>query len=131
MDSLMQPVLDFDDNDEEEDIRYKERLSKENAEGKEGQSSEYSIEKYFSNGDVDRGHKGPEVFSKRNTRVRRYSGDQDDPNTGFGYNAGQVDSDEDELERGGDPLSLEELDGWMNEINQKRTHEDDIIEVPP
>ena len=27
------------------------------------------------------------------------------------------DDDDDELERGGDPLSLEELDGWMNEIN--------------
>ena len=48
-------------------------------------SGAYNIEKYFSNGDVDRGHTKSgqtDLFGKRNTRVgrhRRYSDDQDDP----------------------------------------------------
>ena len=57
--------------------------------------------------------------------MRRYSSDEDDENTGFGIKRGQIDSDEDDddLDRGGDPLSLEELDGWMNQINMKQAAE--------
>ena len=33
-------------------------------------------------------------------------------------------SDEDDFDRGGDPLSLEELDGWMNQINSKASAQD-------
>ena len=32
-----------------------------------------------------------------------------------------VDDEDDELDRGGDPLSLEELDGWMTSINDSAT----------
>jgi len=54
------------------------------------------MSKYFSNGEgtIDRGHlsqavnKAQEVFTKRHGagRMRRYSGDEDDENTGFGIN---------------------------------------------
>ena len=62
--------------------------------------------------------------------MRRYSDDADDHLGKFGDSsdnyrinrrAAANDSDEDEdLARGGDdPLSLEELDGWMNQINSR------------
>lgn len=70
MDRLLQPILDFDDNDEEGDSVENSNLLKptldsktndpedektgnENNEGAE----QYSMDKYFSNGDIDRGHK--------------------------------------------------------------------------
>jgi len=31
------------------------------------------------------------------------------------------DEDDDDLDRGGDPLSLEELDGWIKQINMKQS----------
>ena len=99
------------------------------------------MSKYFSNGEsqIDRGHKANAIFSKRNgnangfSRRRRYSGDENDENTGFGVNKGQVDSDEedDDFERGGDPLSLEELDGWIKQINMKQSVEAQSTNNPP
>ena len=66
------------------------------------------------------------VFSKRHGKSgkpRRYSDDdnEDDDDAGYGGHRGRTnnsDSDDDELDRNGDPLSLEELDGWMNQINK-------------
>jgi len=72
---------------------------------------------------VDRGHQASAVFSKRHNaagKARRYGGgsgddlDEDEERRG-GLNS----SDDDDLDRAGDPLSLEELDGWMNQINGK------------
>jgi len=57
MDSLMKPCLDYDDNDEEEmDIGdlLRPKLSGKDDED-EDEPLQYNIEKYFSNGDVDRG----------------------------------------------------------------------------
>ena len=89
------------------------------------------MEKYFSNGDIDRGH----IKSKGNKgKGRRYGSDDDDDEYGamdagmdedeVGYarlnkrkntNKARVDSDDDDdLNRGDEePFSLEELDGWM------------------
>ena len=39
----------------------------------------------------------------------------------------QQDSDDD-FDRDGDPLSLQELDGWMNQVNQKNELQDDELE---
>lgn len=128
----MKPVLDWNDDDEDDDDDFEGTL-KSKADGGEngGSGAQYSMEKYFSNGDVDRGHKASDNFGRRNGRARRYSGDNNDPNTGGGFTGYDDDerdsSDEDELERGGgDLLGLEELDGWMNEINSKRVSGEDF-----
>lgn len=131
MDQLMKPCLDFDDDDEEDDELLEDDQGGVLHGGNSGlkpkltiSENDDNLEKYFSNGDVDRGHienkdessnEHKAVFSKRNGRnqptgrVKRYNNsDQDD----------DFDDDEDdELERGGDPLSLDELNGWMNQIN--------------
>lgn len=143
MDRLMQPCLDYDDDDEadEQDIggllrptlgAAKNALA---ADDGEGNGQQYDIEKYFSNGDVDRsGSNMQDVYGRRAGsgagRMRRYSDDNDDPIGASTVNPKEnsvkyqrikpesFSSDEeedDELERGSDdPLSLEELDGWMN-----------------
>jgi len=68
--------------------------------------------------------------------MRRYSDDAEDRLGGMEAGAEQhrilrrhsTDSDEDELARGSDdPLSLEELDGWMSQINQFA--KDDSVEI--
>ena len=76
------------------------------------------------------------MFSKRNGKagvVRRYNSEEDDDeededdgdtygrknNKAMQDNFMDDDFDDDEFERDGDPLSLDELDGWMNEINRK------------
>ena len=95
------------------------------------------MEKYFSNGDIDRGH----IKSKANKgKGRRYGSDDDDDDYGAmndgmeddeeGYanrnkakknNKARFDSDDDDdINRGDEePFSLEELDGWMNKINKE------------
>ena len=144
MDQLMKPCLDFDDDDDEEESGgaalqgLKPKLD--NGDAKEPPQQEYNISKYFSNGDVDRGHIGTDnttalssqtVFSKRNGKagmVTRYNNEDDDEDDGDTYGRKNIkalqdnymdddDDDDDELERGGDPLSLDDLDGWMNQIN--------------
>ena len=67
------------------------------------------------------------MFSKRNGKagvVKRYNSEEDeDEDEGDTYGRKNnkdnfMDDDEnDEFERDGDPLSLDELEGWMNEIN--------------
>ena len=94
------------------------------------------MEKYFSNGDIDRGHKK----SKANkNKGRRYGSDDDDDDYGAmnegmddedeGYvdrrnkkktNKAHYSDDDDDINRGDDePFSLEDLDGWMNKINRE------------
>ena len=69
----------------------------------------YCLEKYFSNGDITRDNKPRknDVYNRK-----RYQGGSSDDELE------QEDSDED-FEREGDPLSLAELDGWMNQVNKK------------
>ena len=147
MDQLMKPCLDFDDDDDEDESGgaalqgLKPKLN--NGDAKEPPQQEYNISKYFSNGDVDRGHIGTDnttalsssqtVFSKRNGKagmVTRYNNEDDDDDEDDGDTYGRKnikalqdnymdddEDDDDELERGGDPLSIDDLDGWMNQIN--------------
>jgi len=59
MDELMKPCLDYDDNDDEDELGglLQPTLdSKKDTGDQEEESGQYNIEKYFSNGDVDRGH---------------------------------------------------------------------------
>ena len=74
----MKPVLDFDDDDEEEGNSLSAALGA--CDTGDGETGQYSMEKYFSNGDADR-VKAPDAFNRRNARARRYSGDEHDPNT--------------------------------------------------
>ena len=138
MDQLMKPCLDFDDDDEEEESGSRPIMKglkpKLDSNGeKESLDQNYNISNYNSNGDVDRGHKqsaahsSQTVFSKRNGKagvVKRYNSEEDeDEDEGDTYGRKNnkdnfMDDDEnDEFERDGDPLSLDELEGWMNEIN--------------
>ena len=112
----MKPCLDFDDddNDEEDGGLALDGLKP---------TLDDNIEKYFSNGDVDRGHTQA-VFSKRHGKagggmVRRYSSDDDEDeeqddtygrNKRASHNIGGSDSDNDDdtYEREGEPLSLDE-----------------------
>ena len=106
----------------------------------------FNISNYNSNGDVDRGHIGTteqtavllssqNEYSKRNGKSgvgRRYNNfeDDEDEEDGDGYRRGNIkaamkdnfmdDEEENELERGGGPLSLDELDGWMNDSNETK-----------
>ena len=125
MDQLLQPCLDYDDNDEENSVGLlKPKLGNKadkDEEEEEEEPEQYNIEKYFSNGDVNHTDRIQAVFSKRHGKSgkpRRYGDDDDeDEDDNYGGRRGQQansDSDDDELDRGGDPLSLEELDGWMN-----------------
>ena len=149
IDELMkQPCLEFDEGDEDFDplTLLKPRINNylqdddddtgpDKNDGEEQQ--EYSMEKYFSNGDIDRGH----IKSKANKgKGRRYGSDDDDDDYGAmndgmdddeeGYanrnkakknNKARFDSDDDDdINRGDEePFSLEELDGWMNKINKE------------
>ena len=140
MDNLMKPCLDFDDNDEESGdavsrlrptLHFNLGAKKVDGEEDTEQPEQYIMSKYFSNGEsqIDRGHKAKAIFSKRKgnasgySRKRRYSGDEGDVNTGLGIDKGFDDSDEedDDLDRESDPLSLEELDGWIKQINMKQS----------
>ena len=77
MDRLMKPCLDYDDNDEEDEQDIggllrptlgaaKNALAADDEENGGG-NVQYDIEKYFSNGDVDRtgGSNIQDVFSRR------------------------------------------------------------------
>lgn len=76
------------------------------------------MEKYFSNGDITRSNK-PRKKDAYNSK--RYQGGSSDDEME------QQDSDDD-FDRDGDPLSLQELDGWMNQVNQKNELQDDELE---
>ena len=139
MDQLMKPCLDFDDNDEEDmgddsgvELNGLRPTLDKNQDVEE--QPQYDIEKYFSNENVDKPRRQTPlptqaVFSQRNGKVggvgRRYSSsseEEDDLNGGYGksssHNDESDDEDDDEFARqDDDPLSLDELDGWMNQIN--------------
>lgn len=194
MDQLMKPCLDFSDDEDEEgegnDHQVSDSLTlnglkpklsgagddnEDSLQESQEQAPQYSIEKYFSNGDVDRGHKSEAkpVFSKRQSGskrgviVKRYSGSDDDDEeverseddedaevaekgdkSGDRYGAadadeaadwmaynnrskvssagggvargyGKSDDSDNDLDRDGDPLTLDELDDWMNEMKHK------------
>ena len=79
--------------------------------GSKEEQPQYSLEKYFSNGDItrDRRSRRPAPADRR-----RYGGGSSDEELD------KEDSDEElDFERDGNPLSLEELDGWMNQVNKK------------
>ena len=146
---MKQPCLEFDEGDEDFDPlslipmkprinKYLEGLNDEPEPNKDDgeEQQEYSMEKYFSNGDIDRGH----MKSKANkNKGRRYGSDDDDDDYGAmnegmdeedeGYvdrrnkkktNKAHYSDDDDDINRGDDePFSLEDLDGWMNKINKE------------
>ena len=140
--------MEFDEGDEDFDPltllkprinKYLQDLDDDTGPDKDAgaEQQEYSMEKYFSNGDIDRGH----IKSKANkAKGRRYGSDDDDDDYGAmnegvddeeeGYadrnkgkknNKARFDSDDDDdINRGDEePFSLEELDGWMNKINKE------------
>ena len=74
------------------------------------------MEKYFSNGDITRSNK-----PRKKDAYKRYQGGSSDDEME------QQDSDDD-FDRDGDPLSLQELDGWMNQVNQKNELLDEELE---
>lgn len=142
MDELMKPCLDYDDNENEEDLGLLLAPTLAALKDPNDDPVEYGIEKYFSNGDIDRGAGASAVFGKRvgkRSNMRRYSDDADDLIGGVGpgtdhyriVRRDSTDSDEEEFARGGDePLSLEELDGWMSSIN-KYAKDDSVEIIPP
>jgi len=81
MDELMKPCLDYDDDGEEDDLGLLLGPTLAAEKDPKDDPVDYGIEKYFSNGDVDRGGSGSAVFSKRvgkRSNMRRYSDDADD-----------------------------------------------------
>ena len=112
LDNLMLPCLDFDDDDKEDqqDSLFGHLEAKPEAEDKGDDEPEtYNLAKLNSIGQSSR-PKGIGV-------VRRYSEDDDEEEEVVQKPINDSDSDDDDLDRGGDSLSLQELDGWMNEIN--------------
>ena len=74
----------------------------------DGQTQEqpkYCLEKYFSNGDIQRQNKPRKIDVYNKKRYQGNSSDEDEM---------ERDESDEDFDRDGNPLSLEELDGWMN-----------------
>ena len=130
MDRLIQPCIDDDDEeeggkkkgsqlpwmvpsyDDDTDDIFRDEDDGEMVldENSKEEQPQYSLEKYFSNGDITRENRRRPAPADR----RRYGGGSSDEELD------KADSDDElDLERDGNPLSLEELDGWMNQVNKK------------
>ena len=145
MDSLMQMSLEYaGNNDDEDDQKNKEADDDQIDTSDLFKSLEYRREKVQKGGSNPLDVYSARIRATNNTSTaannRRYQGNRgygdssneqncNDDDGGFQSNNGYSrdarrnedddDDDDDELDRGGDPLSLEELDGWMNQINNQ------------
>ena len=135
MDSLMQMSLEYaGNNEDEEDQKNKEADDDQIDTSDLFKSLEYRQEKVQKDSTVDvysariRATNNSSAANNRRYQGNRGYGDSQTNNDvdsfqANGYsrdarrNEEDDDEDDDELDRGGDPLSLEELDGWMNQIN--------------
>ena len=123
MDELLRPQLDFDDNDEEEADNPWSASLKPTLEGGKDGDAQIDMEKYFSNGSSTQ-EKPSSRPEKGRTSIGRYQeaaddGEEEGESTApFGVTR-RDSSDSDDIGRDGGPLSLEELDGWMKQVNSK------------
>ncbi len=138
MDRLMKPCLDFEDDDEDENGETDNALKISDLEKdplesfgntitknkkNESQSNEFSMDKYFSNDNVER--------TKAQGMDFNDDDEEEEVDDGYGSRGKKATSalpsrylddygsEEKDNKSGKQEYSIEELDGWMNQVNEK------------